>query len=92
MTSQKLILQNNSHLNALESKFDIDVKKVKVILEPPFEQTWLAPHPQCYIPSPKVIDLLVPEKIFKGFLPYMDMVAILVMCPRLIEQIFVSPS
>ena len=38
--------------------------------------------PQCYIPSPKVIGLLVLEKIFKGFLPpYMGMAAILVMWP-----------
>ena len=32
-----------------------------------------------YIPSPKVISLLVLEKIFKGFLPYMGVAAILVM-------------
>ena len=38
------------------------------------------PYPQCYIPSPKAIGLLVQEKkIFKEFLPYMGMVAILVM-------------
>ena len=31
----------------------------------------------CYIPSPKAIDLLVPEnKVFKGFLPYMGVVAL----------------
>ena len=30
-------------------------------------------HPQCYISSPKVIGLLVPDmEIFKGFLPYMS--------------------
>ena len=45
-----------------------------------FVQTWYGPHPQCYIPSPKAIGLLVPEKeIFKGFLPYMSIAAILVM-------------
>ena len=38
------------------------------------------PHLQCYIPSPKVTGLLVLEKkIFKGFLPYVGMVVILVM-------------
>ena len=41
------------------------------------------PHPQCYIPSPKAIVLLVTEKkIFKGFLPYMGVVAILVSCDK----------
>ena len=32
--------------------------------------------PQCYIPSFMTIGLLVPEKIFEEFLPYMGMVAI----------------
>ena len=37
------------------------------------------------------ISLLVPEKkIFKGFLPYMGMVAILVMWPASCHQIFIS--
>ena len=41
------------------------------------------PRPQCYIPRPKVTGPLVPEKkIFEGFLPYMGVVAILVMWPR----------
>ena len=30
----------NSHLNALDSKFDLDVKWVKVNLGSSFEQTW----------------------------------------------------
>ena len=34
---------------------------------------------KCYMPSPKAIGFLVPEKIFKGFLPYMGVVAMLVM-------------
>ena len=51
-----------SDLNALGSKFDLDIKKVKVHLGSEFEQTLLAPHPKCYIPSPKVIGLLVLEK------------------------------
>ena len=50
-----------THLNALGSKFDLDVKKVKVNLGSSFEQTWLALHPKRYITSPKVIDLLVLE-------------------------------
>ena len=38
------------------------------------------PSPQCYIPSHKVIGPFVLEKkIFEGLLPYMGMVAILVM-------------
>ena len=37
------------------------------------------------------ISLLVPEKkIFKGFLPYMGMAAILVMSPASCRQIFIS--
>ena len=35
--------------------------------------------PGCYISSFVEIHLAVPEKIFKGFLPYMGMAAILVM-------------
>ena len=33
-----------------------------------------------------VIGLLIPKKIFKGFLPYMGVVAILVMWPGIFEQ------
>ena len=46
--------------------------------------------PQCYIPSFVEIGLPVPEKIFKGFLPYMGMAAILVMSPASCHQIFIS--
>ena len=47
--------------------------------------------PQCYIPSFVEIGLPVPEKkIFKGFLPYVDMAAILVMGPDSCDQIFIS--
>ena len=47
--------------------------------------------PGCNIPSFVEIGLLVPEKkIFKGFLPYMSMAAILVMCQASCHQIFVS--
>ena len=57
-----------------------------------FEQTLLGPSPQCCIPISKVIRPLVPEKKnFKGFLPYMGVVAILVMWPRPQEQTFVPP-
>ena len=55
-----------------------------------FFQTLLGPRPQCCIPSPRAIVLLVPEKkIFKRFLPCMDLAAILVMCSRCGEQTFV---
>ena len=37
----------------------------------------MGPRPQCYIPMPKVIGLLVLEKTFEGFLPYMGVAAIL---------------
>ena len=46
--------------------------------------------PQCYIPRFVEIGLPVPEKIFEGFLPYMGVVAILVMCPASCHQIFIS--
>ena len=36
---KKSSFQNKSHLNALESKFDLDVKYVKVNLGPSLEQT-----------------------------------------------------
>ena len=67
-------------------------KKVKVNPRSSFEQTLLGPCPQCCIPSPKVIDPLVLEKkIFKRFLTYMGVAAILVMWPRPPEQTFVPP-
>ena len=46
--------------------------------------------PQCYIPSFVEMGLSVPEKIFEGFLPYMGMVAFLVMWPSSCYQIFIS--
>ena len=47
--------------------------------------------PRCYIPSFVEIGLPVPEKkIFKGFLPYVGMAAILVMGPASCHQIFIS--
>ena len=47
--------------------------------------------PGCYIPSFMEIGLPVPEKkIFKGFLPYIGMAAILVMLPASCHQIFIS--
>ena len=48
-------------------------------------------NPRCYIPSFVETGLPVPEKkIFKGFLPYMGMAAILVMLPASYYQIFIS--
>ena len=70
------------NINALGIKFGLAVKKVKVNPDSSFVETRQGPHPQCYIPSPKAIGLLVPEKkIFKGVLPYMGMVTILIMWP-----------
>ena len=37
---KKTTFQKISHLNALGSKFDLDVKEVKVNLGSLFEQTW----------------------------------------------------
>ena len=68
-----------STINALGIKFDRAINLVKVNLALSFEQTWWGPHPQYYIPIPKAIGLLVPEnKIFKGVLLYIGVVAILV--------------
>ena len=47
--------------------------------------------PRCYIPSfVKIGPPVLEKKIFKGFLPYMGMVAILVMSPGSCLQIFIS--
>ena len=55
--------------------------------------TMMGPRPQCYISSQKVIGPLVLEKkISEGFLPYMGVVAILVMWPRPHKQTFIPPS
>ena len=65
-------------------------KKVKVNPRSSFEQTLLVPSPQCCIPNPKVIGPFVPEKkIFNAGLPYMGVADMLVMWPRLPEQMFV---
>ena len=46
--------------------------------------------PQCYIQSFMTIGLLVQEKkTFEGFLPYIGMATILVMCPGPHEKTFV---
>ena len=54
----------------------------------------MGPIPKCYIPNFLEIDPLVAEKIFEGFIPYVDMAAILVMFmrPRCRKQTFVSPT
>ena len=68
-------------------------KQVKINIESLFEQIMMGPRPQCYIPSHKVTGPLVLEKkIFEGFLPYMGMVAILVMWSRPSEQTFFPPT
>ena len=68
-----------SHIYALGIKFDLEVGQG----QPRFiicANLIGSMHPHCYRPSPKAIGLLVPEKkIFKGFLPYMGVVVILVM-------------
>ena len=46
--------------------------------------------PQCYIPNFVEIGPPVSEKIFKGVLPYVGMVAILVMGPASFHQTFIS--
>ena len=47
--------------------------------------------PLCYIQSfVEIGPPVLVKKIFEGFLPYMDMVAILVMCQASYQQIFIS--
>ena len=70
-------------------------KKVRVNLRSSFFETLLGPCPQWCIPSPRAIGPLVLEKkIFKGFLPFMGVTAILGMWPnaRCCEQTFVPPT
>ena len=52
-----------------------------------FEQTKKAPHPQCYIPTPKVISGLVLEKLLKLFFPHINVVALLVICQGSFEKL-----
>ena len=60
---------------------DLAVKLVKSNLGSPLEQTVKGLSTRCYMPRFKVINLRVLEKkIFEGFLPYMGMAAIFVMC------------
>ena len=79
-----------SHRKAEVTKFDLAVKQVKVTGGSSFEQTMMGWSPQCYIPSFVEIGPPVPEKIFKGILPYVGMAAILVMSPASCHQIFIS--
>ena len=47
--------------------------------------------PQCYIPRFVEIGLpILEKKIFEGFLPYMGVAAILVMCAAFCHQIFID--
>ena len=68
-----------SYRKAQITKFDLNVKWVKVTPWSSFDQTMIDRSPRCYIPSFVEIGPPVPEKIFEGFLPYMGMAAILVM-------------
>ena len=69
-----------SYKKAYVTKTDLAVKPVKVNPVSSFEQTIMNRSPKCYIPSFVEIGPPVPEKeIFDGFLPYIGMVAILVM-------------
>ena len=62
----KFTWPSGSEKNVVGIKFDLDIKQIMVNLGSSFEQTWQGPRPQCYLLSPKVIDLSVP-KIFEGF-------------------------
>lgn len=52
-----------------------------------FEHTLKGLRHQCNIQSVKVIGLLILEKTFKGFSPYMGIVTILVMLPRHVNKL-----
>ena len=77
---KKSIVFTFSHVKAYVSKIDLAVKYVKVISGSSFAQLLMGWSPRCYIPSFVEIGPPVLEKnIFEWFLPYMGMVAILVM-------------
>ena len=90
IVSEKSTVFTFSHREALATKFDLAVKQVKVTRGSSFEQIMMGWSPQCYIPSFVEIGLLVQEKIFKGFLPYVGMEAILVMGPATCHQTLIS--
>ena len=48
-------------LKHIRNQTGIAVKKVKVNPDSSFVQTWYGPHPQCYMPGPQTIGLLVTE-------------------------------
>ena len=80
IASEKSTVFTFSYRKALVSKFDLTIKKVKIIPGSSFEQTMMGWSPRCYIPSFMEIGQPVLEKkIFEGFLPYMGVAAILVM-------------
>ena len=65
------VVMDNQLFKIIPIKIYLDaIQQVKVKLGAPFEETWLVSHPKYYIPSPKVIDLLVlDKKILKGVYP-----------------------
>ena len=89
IVSEKATVITFSYRKAKYTKFDLAVKYVMVNTGSSFEQNMMGGSPSCLMPNFVEIGLLVPEKIFKGFLPYMDVAAILVMQSRCREQTFV---
>ena len=77
--SEKYKVLTFSNTKVYANKFDLRLKWIEGIQVSSFEQTMIGSSPQCYILSFMTIGLLVREKIFEGFLPYMGMAAILVM-------------
>ena len=60
-------------------KIGLAVKSVKVITGSSFAQTMMGWRPRCYIPSfVEIGPLVLEKKIFEWFLPYMGLVAIMV--------------
>ena len=79
IVSEKSTVFTFSYRKASVSKFDLAVKKVKVTPGSSFEQTMMGWSPRCFIPSfVKIGPTVLEKKIFEGFLPYMNVAAILV--------------
>ena len=73
------------------TKIDLAVIKVNANPGSSFVQTMIGRSPLCYIQifveiGPQVLV----KQIFEGFLQYMDMATILVMCPASYQQVFIS--
>ena len=74
---EKLTFHYFCQIHAYGSQFDLYVDSSNINLGSSFVQILEALSAQFLIPCFKVLSFLVLEKIFKGFLPYMNILAIL---------------